>query len=128
VWYMLRSPWGRAFQALRDNPARAESLGISITTYTMLAFALGSALAGIAVGQQWRYAYLFGVLPALLIVWVRANVREPKQWRAAVEEAIARGGQIFQTLLRIDENMVDRTMMERIENFINNAYRDRFLM
>jgi len=41
---------------------------------------------------------------------------------------VARGGQIFQTLLRIDENMVDRTMMERIENFINNAYRDRFLM
>jgi branched-chain amino acid transport system permease protein len=48
VWYMVRSPWGRAFQALRDNPARAESLGISITTYTVLAFALGSALAGIA--------------------------------------------------------------------------------
>jgi branched-chain amino acid transport system permease protein len=48
MWYMVRSPWGRAFQALRDNPARAESLGISITTYTVLAFALGSALAGIA--------------------------------------------------------------------------------
>jgi branched-chain amino acid transport system permease protein len=48
VWYMVRSPWGRAFQALRDNPVRAESLGISITTYTVLAFALGSALAGIA--------------------------------------------------------------------------------
>lgn len=48
VWYMVRSPWGRAFQALRDNPTRAESLGISITTYTMLAFALGSAMAGIA--------------------------------------------------------------------------------
>jgi branched-chain amino acid transport system permease protein len=48
VWFIVRSPWGRAFKALRDNPARAESLGISITTYTVLAFALGSALAGIA--------------------------------------------------------------------------------
>ena len=48
VWYMLRSPWGRAFQALRDNPTRAESLGISITTYTLLAFAIGSGIAGIA--------------------------------------------------------------------------------
>lgn len=48
LWYTVRSPWGRAFQALRDNPARAESLGISITTYTVLAFALGSAMAGIA--------------------------------------------------------------------------------
>lgn len=48
VWFMIRSPWGRAFKALRDNPNRAESLGISITTYTLLAFAIGSGLAGIA--------------------------------------------------------------------------------
>lgn len=48
MWYMIRSPWGRAFKALRDNPYRAESLGLSTTTYTLLAFALGSGLAGIA--------------------------------------------------------------------------------
>lgn len=48
MWYMIRSPWGRAFKALRDNPYRAESLGLSITTYTLLAFAIGSGLAGIA--------------------------------------------------------------------------------
>lgn len=48
VWYMVRSPWGRAFKALRDNANRAESLGISITTYTLLAFAIGSGLAGFA--------------------------------------------------------------------------------
>jgi len=28
LWWLLRSPWGRAFAALRDNPIRAESLGI----------------------------------------------------------------------------------------------------
>ncbi|HXV42990.1 MAG TPA: branched-chain amino acid ABC transporter permease, partial [Anaerolineae bacterium] len=39
MWYMIRSPWGRAFKALRDNPYRAESLGLSTTTYTLLAFA-----------------------------------------------------------------------------------------
>jgi branched-chain amino acid transport system permease protein len=48
MWYMIRSPWGRAFKALRDNPYRAESLGLSITTYTLIAFAIGSGLAGIA--------------------------------------------------------------------------------
>jgi MFS family permease len=47
-----------------------------------------AALAGIAVGQQWRFAYLFGVVPALLIVWVRANVREPEKWQAAAMEAL----------------------------------------
>jgi branched-chain amino acid transport system permease protein len=36
--WLLRSPWGRAFAALRDNPIRAESLGINITAYTLLAF------------------------------------------------------------------------------------------
>ncbi len=47
-WHIVRSPWGRAFAALRDNPERAASLGISIVTYTLLAFAIGSAAAGIA--------------------------------------------------------------------------------
>lgn len=45
---MLRSPWGKAFMALRDNPIRAESLGIDIRRYTLLAFAIGSAYAGAA--------------------------------------------------------------------------------
>ncbi len=48
IWYILRSPWGRAFKALRDNPARAASLGISIPLYTLLAFAIGSGIGGIA--------------------------------------------------------------------------------
>jgi branched-chain amino acid transport system permease protein len=43
---ILRSPWGRAFACLRDNPIRAESLGINITAYTLLAFAIGAAYAG----------------------------------------------------------------------------------
>ena len=48
LWWLLRSPWGRAFAALRDNPIRAESLGVNITAYTLLAFAIGAACAGIA--------------------------------------------------------------------------------
>jgi branched-chain amino acid transport system permease protein len=48
MWWVLRSPWGRAFAALRDNPIRAESLGVNITAYTLLAFAIGAAYAGIA--------------------------------------------------------------------------------
>ena len=45
---LLRSPWGRAFAALRDNPIRAESAGIDTTFYTLLAFAIGAAYAGVA--------------------------------------------------------------------------------
>jgi len=45
---LLRSPWGKAFTALRDNPIRAESLGISVRNYTLLSFAIGAAYAGVA--------------------------------------------------------------------------------
>jgi len=46
-----------------------------------------AALAGLAVGANWRYAYLLGVLPALLILWVRASVKEPKSWEEAKAKA-----------------------------------------
>jgi branched-chain amino acid transport system permease protein len=48
LWWILRSPWGRAFTALRENPLRAESLGIDVRLYTLLAFALGSAYGGLS--------------------------------------------------------------------------------
>ncbi|WNO04143.1 branched-chain amino acid ABC transporter permease [Rhodoferax mekongensis] len=47
-WGLLRSPWGKAFTALRDNPIRAESLGINTRSYTLLSFAIGAVYAGIA--------------------------------------------------------------------------------
>lgn len=48
AWWIVRSPWGRAFAALRENPIRAASLGVDIRAYTLLAFAIGSAFAGLA--------------------------------------------------------------------------------
>jgi branched-chain amino acid transport system permease protein len=48
LWGVLRSPWGKAFTALRDNPIRAESLGIHVQAYTLLAFAIGASYAGVA--------------------------------------------------------------------------------
>lgn len=48
LWWLVRSPWGRAFLALRENPVRAASLGVNIKAYTLLAFAIGSAYAGFA--------------------------------------------------------------------------------
>jgi len=48
LWKLLHSPWGKAFTALRDNPIRAESLGIHIQAYTLLSFAIGAVYAGVA--------------------------------------------------------------------------------
>lgn len=46
-----------------------------------------ASLAGLAVGMQWRYAYLLSILPALLVVWVWASVKEPESWKAAHAKA-----------------------------------------
>ena len=48
LWKLLSSPWGKAFTALRDNPIRAESLGVNVQAYTLLSFAIGAAYAGVA--------------------------------------------------------------------------------
>lgn len=48
LWWLIHSPWGKAFTALRDNPIRAESLGVNIQRYTLLAFAIGGVYAGLA--------------------------------------------------------------------------------
>ncbi len=47
-WWIVHSPWGRAFKALRENSIRAESLGVDTRRITLLAFAIGSAFAGLA--------------------------------------------------------------------------------
>lgn len=52
LWWILRSPWGRAFKALRENPVRAESLGLKVSRQTLLAFAIGSAFGGLAGAMQ----------------------------------------------------------------------------
>jgi branched-chain amino acid transport system permease protein len=48
MWGIVRSPWGRAFRALRENPIRAESVGVDTRRITLLAFAIGSAYGGLA--------------------------------------------------------------------------------
>ncbi len=48
LFRLLGSPWGKAFTALRDNPIRAESLGLNIQAYTLLSFAIGAVYAGVA--------------------------------------------------------------------------------
>jgi branched-chain amino acid transport system permease protein len=48
TWWVIRSPWGRAFVALRENPMRALSLGVDTRRYTLMAFALGAGLGGIS--------------------------------------------------------------------------------
>lgn len=39
--------------------------------------------AGLIVGTNWRAAYLVGIVPALLVLWVRVSIHEPESWKEA---------------------------------------------
>ncbi len=51
-----------------------------------------AASVGLLVGSQWRIAYMVGVVPALLILWVRVSLREPESWQEARRAKAARMG------------------------------------
>lgn len=51
-----------------------------------------AAWAGILAGANWRMAFLVGIVPALLVLWVRARLREPETWTAAKAKAAAGAG------------------------------------
>ncbi len=64
-------------------PAKARARAGVIFHSTSVMGAWLAALAGLAVGTNWRYAYLIGVIPALLILWVRVGIKEPERWQEA---------------------------------------------
>lgn len=64
-------------------PAKARARAGVIFHSTSVTGAWLAALAGLAVGTNWRYAYLIGVIPALLVLWVRVGIKEPERWQEA---------------------------------------------
>src|SRR5438128_11234280 len=72
--------------------ARAHASGIFHATSVLGTWA--ATLAGIAVAAHWRYAYLIGILPALLVAWVMASVHEPESWKRAEAKAQMGGDQM----------------------------------
>jgi predicted MFS family arabinose efflux permease len=53
---------------------------------------LGAALAALTgwylVGPgAWRWGFLLGLAPALLVLWIRLSLREPERWRHVAQES-----------------------------------------
>ena len=73
-------------------PQRARAHASGIFHATSVIGTWGATFAGLAVGAQWRYAYLVGIAPALLVAWVMASVKEPESWKQAGVKAASPGG------------------------------------
>jgi branched-chain amino acid transport system permease protein len=63
---IVRSPFGLTLQAIRDNPQRAQFVGLSIRRYQLLAFIIAGIFAGIA---GTLYAYFSGTISPQLADW-----------------------------------------------------------
>ena len=80
-------------------PSRARARASGIFHATSVIGTWLAAAAGLVVGSQWRYAFVVGVLPALLVLWVRSHVQEPERWqRTGKERQAAR--QLFRVVQR----------------------------
>ena len=54
--------------------------------------------AGLYMGAHWRSAYLLGILPALLVLWVRLSIKEPESWKEAKQAKSERMGSFGELL------------------------------
>jgi branched-chain amino acid transport system permease protein len=56
LWRVSRSPFGDSLRAIREDPVRAQFLGLNVRAYRVLAFVISGAAAGLA-GGLYAYAY-----------------------------------------------------------------------
>lgn len=72
-------------------PAQARAHASGIFHATSVLGTWTATLASLAVGIHWRHVYLIGIIPALLVAWVMASVKEPESWKRAGEKAKSEG-------------------------------------
>lgn len=108
---IVNSAQGRACLAIRENEIAAETMGVDITKYKVLAFTIGAAFAGLAGGLFAHYYYVahpssftfmrsFDILTmvvlgglgsitgsisgALLLTFISAGLTEYPEWRMII--------------------------------------------
>ncbi|MEQ1827212.1 MAG: MFS transporter [Pirellula sp.] len=79
-------------------PAKARERAGGIFHATSVMGLWLAAATGLAVGTHWRWAYLIGIVPALLVLWVRVSIREPESWKQAKESKVKRMGSFVELL------------------------------
>src|SRR6201997_2657911 len=88
VGLAIGSEWATGASIMAELwPANARGKG---GAFLQAGYPIGSILASgvwLAIGTSgpgaWRYMYLIGVLPALIVFWIRRNIPESPQWEAS---------------------------------------------
>jgi branched-chain amino acid transport system permease protein len=75
LWRIVRSPFGMTCQAIRENPERAEALGINVTYHQWMTFIISGAFSGLA-----------GAL--LIPLATNVNPESHAHWTASAEPVI----------------------------------------
>ena len=70
LWVLSGSPFGRTLRMIRDDPARAENLGVPVFRYRLAAFTLSGALCGLAGGL---YAFVQNVASPDALFWTTSG-------------------------------------------------------
>ena len=73
----------------RARPAASGIFHASSVLGTYMAVGVGLILPLV----NWRFGFLVGVVPALLILWVRVGVKEPESWETARKQTAEKGEQ-----------------------------------
>ena len=92
IFNLVNSRSGRAIMALRDNRIAAESVGINVTKYKMMAFVTSAALAGAAgalfsLGQNTIVASKFDFNTSILILVYVVLGGQGKMWGSIISAA-----------------------------------------
>ena len=92
IFNLVNSRSGRAIMALRDNRIAAESVGINVTKYKMMAFVISAALAGaagslFALGQNTLVASKFDFNTSILILVYVVLGGQGKMWGSILAAA-----------------------------------------
>ena len=89
IFNLVNSRAGRAIMAIRDNRIAAESVGLNITKYKMMAFVTSAALAGaagtlFALGQPAIVASKFDFNTSILILVYVVLGGQGKMWGSII--------------------------------------------
>jgi MFS family permease len=79
-------------------PKRARERAGGIFHATSVAGLWIAAGVGLLAGSRWRNAYLAGVVPALLVLWVRLSIKEPASWQEVKQTKSDRLGRFNELL------------------------------